>query len=153
MTQLKTKQVKQDILNQWESMGFPKLKIMIIYKKTDEWYIEWPGMTKTQSGRPIHFLNNFIQFSMQYITTIKTSRLQMFFEIGVLKVCNVLRKRLELESLFSKVVSLEVYKFVKKKLQHRCFPLNITTLLRNVYLKNTTRGFIFSTWTSPGIWL
>ena len=24
-TQLKTKQVKQDILNQWESMGFPKL--------------------------------------------------------------------------------------------------------------------------------
>ena len=24
-TQLKTKQVEQDILNQWESMGFPKL--------------------------------------------------------------------------------------------------------------------------------
>ena len=24
-TQLKTKQVKQDMLNQWESMGFPKL--------------------------------------------------------------------------------------------------------------------------------
>ena len=24
-TQLKTKQVKQDILNQWESMDFPKL--------------------------------------------------------------------------------------------------------------------------------
>ena len=25
LTQLKTKQVKQDIWNQWESMGFPKL--------------------------------------------------------------------------------------------------------------------------------
>ena len=24
-SQLKTKQAKQDILNQWESMGFPKL--------------------------------------------------------------------------------------------------------------------------------
>ena len=24
-TQLKTKQIKEDILNQWESMGFPKL--------------------------------------------------------------------------------------------------------------------------------
>ena len=25
LTQLKTKEVKQDILNKWESMGFPKL--------------------------------------------------------------------------------------------------------------------------------
>ena len=26
-TELKTKQIKQDILNQWESIGFPKLII------------------------------------------------------------------------------------------------------------------------------
>ena len=30
-TQLKTKQVKQDILNQWEFMGFPKLLLYISY--------------------------------------------------------------------------------------------------------------------------
>ena len=82
---------------------------------------------------------------MQYITTIKTSRLQMFFEIGVLKVYNVHRKRLVLELLFSKVASLEAYTFVKKKLQHRCFPVNIATLLRKFYLKNITGGCIFCT--------
>ena len=31
------------------------------------------------------FLNNFIQFFMQYITTIGNSRPQMCFEIGALK--------------------------------------------------------------------
>ena len=44
---------------------------------------------KGQSGRPIHFLNNLIQFSMQYITAIRTNHSQMFFEKGVLKVCNI----------------------------------------------------------------
>ena len=37
-----------------------------------------------------------------------------------------------LESLFSKVASLEPYKFIKKRLQHRCFPVNIVNFLRNL---------------------
>ena len=77
--------------------------------------------TKGQYKRPIPFLNNFIQFSIQYITTIRTSRSQMLFEIDVLKVCNIHRKTPVLESLFSKVAGLEAYKFIKKRLQHRCF--------------------------------
>ena len=81
--------------------------------------------TKSQCGRPIHVLNNFIQFSMQYITTFRTSYSQMSFEIGILKVCNIQRKKPVLESLFSKVANLETYKFIKKRLQHRCFPVNI----------------------------
>ena len=69
----------------------------------------------------MRFLNNLNQFSMQYITTIRTSRWQMFFEIGAFNVFNIHRKTPVLESLFSKVASMEAYKFVKKKLQHRCF--------------------------------
>ena len=65
--------------------------------------------TKGQSGRPMRFLNNFIQFSMQYVTTIRTSRSQMFFEIDVLKVCNIHRETPVLESLFSKVGGLQIY--------------------------------------------
>ena len=76
----------------------------------------------------------------------------MFFETGVLKVCNIHRKTPVLESLFSKVASLEAYKFIKKRLQHRCFPVNIANFLRKFYLKNTTGG-CFCTWNSPGIWL
>ena len=117
--------------------------------------IEWFYVSKEakgQSGRPIRLLNNFIHFSMQYITTIRTSRSQMFFEIGVLKVCNIYRKRPVLESLFSKVASMEAYKFIKKRLQHGCFPVNIANFLRKFYLKYTTGG-CFCAWTSPGIWL
>ena len=118
--------------------------------KIESFYVS--GETKGQSGRQIHFLNNFIQFWMQYVTTIRISRSQMLFEIGVLKVCNTHSETPVLDPLFSKVASLEAYKFIKKRLQHRCFPVNIANFLRKFYLKNTTGG-CFCTWNSPGIWL
>ena len=87
---------------------------------------------------------------MQYVTTIRSNRSQMIFEIGVLEVWNIHRKTSVLESLFSKVVSLEAWNFIKKKLQHRCFPVNIAKFLRKFYLKNTTGG-CFCTLNSSGI--
>ena len=87
---------------------------------------------------------------MQYVPTIRSSRSQMIFEIGVLEVWNIHRKTSVLESLFSKVVSLEAWNFIKKKLQHRCFPVNIAKFLRKFYLKNTTGG-CFCTLNSSGI--
>ena len=104
-----------------------------------------------RSKRAIFFLNNFIQYSMQYITTIRSNRSQMFFEIGILKACNIHRKRPALEFLFNKVASLETCNFIKKKLQQRCFPVNIATFLRKFYLKNTTGG-CFCTFNSSVIW-
>ena len=106
--------------------------------------IEWfyvSKETKGKFGRPIRFQNNFIQFSMQYITTVRTSRLLMFFEIGVLKVYNIHRKTSALESQFNKVAGLEAYKFIKKRLQHRCFPVNIANLSRKLYLTLFRMGF------------
>ena len=118
--------------------------------KIDWFYIS--KETKGQSGRPIRFLDNVSIFSMQYITTIRTSSSQMFFETDVLKVCNIHRKTPVLVSLFSKIASLEVFKFIKKRLQHRCLPANIANFLRQFYLKNTTSG-CFCIWNSRGIWL
>ena len=69
-------------------------------------------------------------FYAMYITTIRSSRSQMFFEIGFLKVCNIHRKIPVLESLFSKVASLEVCNFIKKRFQHRCFLGNNAKFLR-----------------------
>ena len=57
---------------------------------------------------PIWFLNNFVQFSMQYITTIRSSRSQMFFEKSVLKVCNILQLNACVGSLF--VVKLQAWR-------------------------------------------
>ena len=103
-----------------------------------------------RNKRPIWFLNNFIRFSMQYITTIRSSRSLMFFEIGVLKACNIHRKTPVLESIFSKAATLVACNFIKKRLQHRCFPVNIAKFLRKFYLKNTTGG-CFCTLNSSGI--
>ena len=44
-----------------------------------------------------------------------------------------------LEALFNKVTSLKAYSFIKKRLQHRCFALNIGKLLR-------TASFIEHLW-------
>ena len=105
--------------NKWIRMRVSKIEWFYVSRKT-----------KGQSGRPFRSQNNFIQFCMQYVITIRISRSQMFFEIGVLKVYNIHREKLVLEPLFSKVANLEAYKFIKKRLQHRCFPVNITNLLR-----------------------
>ena len=41
-----------------------------------------------------------------------------------------------LESLFNKVAGLQAWKFVKKRLQHSCFPVNNAKSLRTPILKN-----------------
>ena len=43
---------------------------------------------------------------------MQSSRSQMFFKIGVLK-----------KSLLNKVAGLKAWNFIKKRLQHRCFPV------------------------------
>ena len=96
--------------------------------------------------RRIWFLNNFIQFSMQYVTAIRSSRSQMFFEVGVLKVCNIHRKTHVLESLFSKVASLEACNFIKKRHQHRCFPVNIAKFLRSCFCTLNSSGIWWHIW-------
>ena len=82
----------------------------------------------------------------------QNQRFADIFEIGVLKVCNIPTKTPVLESLFSKVASLEAYKCIAKRLQHSCFPVNIANFLRKFYLKNTTGG-CFCNWNSPGIFI
>ena len=42
-----------------------------------------------------------------------------------------------LESPFNKVVGLKVCKFIKKRLQHRCFPVKIAKFLRTAFLYRT----------------
>ena len=61
----------------------------------------------------------------------------MFYQKSCsLKFRNIQRKTPELESLFNKVAGLEVWDFIKKRLQLSCFPLNIAKFLRTPILKN-----------------
>ena len=55
------------------------------------------------------------------------------------KNCNFLKKGLQhrktpvLESHFKKVAGLEARKSMKRKLQHRCFPMNIAKFLKTAF--------------------
>ena len=58
-----------------------------------------------------------------YFKTFRSSRSQMFFKIGVLgNSANFLGKHL-CWSLF--LIKFQAYNFIKKRLQHRCFPCEI----------------------------
>ena len=53
------------------------------------------------------------------------------------KFCNIRRKTSALERLFNEVVGLQ------KKLQHGCFPVNITKFLCKPILKNICERLLF----------
>ena len=52
-----------------------------------------------------------------------SSRLQIFFKIGIL-------------TNFAKKNYPQAWNFIKKRLQHKCFPVNIAKFLRTPLLKN-----------------
>ena len=51
-----------------------------------------------------------------------------------------------LESLFNKVVDLKVCNFIKKRHQHRCFPVKFDKFLRIPILKNICETTAFITY-------
>ena len=74
---------------------------------------------------------------------------QVFFEKAVLKNIAIFTGKHLCWSLFlSENVSLQSYNFIKKRLQHRCFPVKIAQFLRARALKNICEPLFerFSTW-------
>ena len=47
-----------------------------------------------------------------------------------------------LKFLFNKVAGLKACNFIKKRPQQKCFPVNITKVLRTAFLQNTSGGCI-----------
>ena len=54
-----------------------------------------------------------------------------------------IRKHVQ-ESLFNKVACLKACNFTKKRLQHRCFPMNIVNFLRSHSLKNSCERLLLN---------
>ena len=75
-------------------------------------------------------------FCYSYVTDsfLRSSSLQMFFKVGVLKmfVFFTTKKTCVGVSFFSKVAGLRAFNFIKKGIQHRCFPVKIEKFLRTV---------------------
>ena len=74
---------------------------------------------------------------------IRSSQQRRSIRKGVLKSFAIFTEKLLSWSLFLiklqvfRLASLQVYIFIKMRLQHRCFPLNIAKILRTPILKNT----------------
>ena len=64
----------------------------------------------------------------------RSCRREVFCKKGVLKILSIVTKTPVLNSLFKKVAA-QVYKFIKKRLQQRCFPVNIANILLTLILK------------------
>ena len=67
----------------------------------------------------------------------------MVFALGALKnVVNFAGKiQHVLESLFKKASGPQAYKFIKKRLQHRYFPVKLARFSRALFLQNTSGGW------------
>ena len=66
----------------------------------------------------------------------RTSHLRYFVKKGVLKIfANFHRKTPVLESPFNKVADLQVCNFIKRRLQHKCFPGKICEIFKNIFMR------------------
>ena len=61
----------------------------------------------------------------------KSSHLQMFFRIGVLKKIMIFTGKPQCWNLF--LIKMQAYNFLKKRLQCRCFPVDITKCFRTAF--------------------
>ena len=67
-------------------------------------------------------------------TGFRSSRSQILLKIRVLKkLCKFHRKAPVLESLFHKVTGLKTGNSIKKKLQHKCFPVKFAKVFRTPF--------------------
>ena len=60
------------------------------------------------------------------------SRLQMFIKIGVLKISQ--------QSLENTYAGLKACNYIRKRLQNKCFPVNIAKFFTTAILRNTSNG-------------
>ena len=75
---------------------------------------------------------------------VKKQPREMFCKKGVLKFRKFYRKTPVLESIFNNISGLQSCNFIKKRLQHRCFPIKFAKFLRTPILKNICeRLFLF----------
>ena len=74
-------------------------------------------------------------------TTSRSNHQRCSLKKVFLQICNIHRKTPVLESLFNKV-DLKACGFIKKSLQHSCFPVNIASIFRTSILTNTCKRLL-----------
>ena len=82
---------------------------------------------------------------LKFLFTVQKQPPEVFYEKVVLNnFAYIHRETPVLESLFNKVAVPKACNFIKKRLQHRCFPVNIAKYLRTPILKNIRQQLLFT---------
>ena len=87
----------------------------------------------------------FVHVGKRSRETIRSSRSQMLFKIGVLKNFSIFTRKHLCWILF--LIKLQAWRpsfLLKKRLQHRFFPVNIAKFLRTAFLSNPFCSLYFS---------
>ena len=72
----------------------------------------------------------------------KSSHSQMFFKIGVLKISQYSQKKTTCVGVLNKVAGLQACSFIKKRLQHKCFFVNIAKIFKNTFFVEHLRWLL-----------
>ena len=80
----------------------------------------------------------FLSISDKNIATKK----EPFFEIDVLKNFAIFIRKHMCWILFNKAADLKACNFIKKKLKHMCFPVNLDKFLRTAFLIEQLRWLV-----------
>ena len=91
-----------------------------------------------EQGICVTFLNNLLSRDM-----FRSSRPKVFCKAGVLKnFAKFTEKHLWQSLFFKKVAGLRPAALLKKRLWHRCFPVNFRKFLRTPFLQVTSRRLL-----------
>ena len=85
-----------------------------------------------QIKRSENLSQSYVIFLWVIWTIFRSCRSQIFFKIGVLKNIANFTEKYVLESLFNKNAGLTTRNFIKKRLQHRHFPVKLAKCLRTL---------------------
>ena len=108
-------------------------------------------MNDTRNMKNINFILKDLQIILSSHKISEKCNEQVFYRNAVLKKFAIFTgKHLYWSLSFNKSAGLQYCKFYKKRLQHRCFSLNIAKFLRTFILKNICQQLFerFPTWTN-----
>ena len=115
--------------------------VLLLVSNTPPWVFftlfklyKWYPITQNTTNKTMKIWKREIQkASMTIYVIYRSNCLDMFFKTGILKNFANFQKNTCVESLFDKVAGLKACSFVKKRLQHTCFPVKFAKFLRTIF--------------------
>ena len=126
------------------TQGWTQLGSFVVWIRIDNKYKDRDF--EFQFWLQLRFCTSSILPAYQAIGLInyRSIRSQMFFKIGILQnFANFTGKNL-CWSLFNEVVGPQACNLIKKRLQHKCFPVKFAKILRTPFLQNTSGGCLWN---------